>query len=86
MILANVLFYGAALVTCFVECVPIERFWEIWRPGHCFNRKARDLTTGGINIAQDVFILVLPQRVIWSLNMTGARKVGMSIMFSVGLL
>ncbi|KAI1496963.1 hypothetical protein F5X99DRAFT_45886 [Biscogniauxia marginata] len=44
------------------------------------------LSSASMNVVIDVIILFLPQRVIWNLNMSFERKLGVSIVFSLGVL
>lgn len=78
--------YSSDLIANFTGCQPLERFWNFWVAGHCADRKARNTVTASINIVLDVLILLLPQPVIWKLQMTNARKIGVFVVFSVGLL
>lgn len=86
MMVVNILLYSSALIANFAGCQPLERFWNFWVSGHCADRKARNTVTGSFNVILDVLILVLPQPVIWKLQMTIARKNGIFVVFSVGLL
>lgn len=54
--------------------------------GHCINKRALDLSSAYFNLVADLFILLLPQRVIWTLQMSRQRKIGVSSIFSVGIL
>lgn len=44
------------------------------------------LASACVNMIIDIIILFLPQKVIWSLHMSNARKVGISAVFSLGVL
>lgn len=44
------------------------------------------LASASMNVVIDVIILLLPQRVIWNLNMSFEKKLGVSIVFSLGIL
>lgn len=86
MMIVNILLYSSALIANFAGCQPLERFWNFWVPGHCVDRKARNIVTACFNVVLDVMILLLPQPVIWKMQMTSARKNGIFVVFSVGLL
>ncbi|KAI0468865.1 hypothetical protein F4859DRAFT_186176 [Xylaria cf. heliscus] len=64
---------------------------RIWDPtitiGHCYV-DANGLYLAGtiINLISDLAILVTPQRVIWRLNMTRNKKLGISFIFAIGIL
>ncbi|KAI0147454.1 hypothetical protein GGR57DRAFT_515707 [Xylariaceae sp. FL1272] len=69
-----------------LACIPLATIWEPWLMGRRINKKILDLTTAYFNLAVDVFILALPQTIIWKLHMGKSRKIGVSIIFSLGLL
>ncbi|RYP36602.1 hypothetical protein DL767_003306 [Monosporascus sp. MG133] len=48
--------------------------------------KPLGIATASMNMVIDVVILFLPQRVIWNLNMSFRKKIGVSIVFSLGVL
>ncbi|KAI0484907.1 hypothetical protein GGR56DRAFT_49640 [Xylariaceae sp. FL0804] len=85
MLGVNITTYTVAIfLTCF-RCIPIWKIWQPWVDGHCFSQKPTDVATTFNNLAVDVVVLVLPQPIIWKLNMTRSRKVGVSVVFSMGL-
>ncbi|KAK2607575.1 hypothetical protein N8I77_006238 [Diaporthe amygdali] len=72
------------------QCTPIDAIWRSWDgnyPGsyHCFNINALTYAAAGLSIAQDVAILVLPLPLILRLNTNWRRKIGIVIMFSLGI-
>jgi hypothetical protein len=60
-------------------CVPVEKSWHFRMVGKRLDRRARDTFNASFN-------LILPQRIIWKLQMSGSRKCGVAVVFSVGLL
>lgn len=82
----NVAFYICVIATTIGGCRPVERPWHFWLSGTCIDRKARDVVSASFNLIMDVLILILPQKIIWNLQMSRRRKIGLSIVFSVGLL
>ncbi|PFH62222.1 hypothetical protein XA68_14501 [Ophiocordyceps unilateralis] len=82
----NVCLYLSVIVATSLYCVPVEKVWHKWVPGHCLNRKAVDTCVAVFNLGIDLLILALPQRIIWSLRIDTSKKIGVSIVFSVGLL
>lgn len=84
--LVNVLLYLSGIVATSLACIPLAKLWHTWLPGKCIDRKALDICTATFNLILDIVILILPQRVIWKLQMTTSRKVGISLVFSIGLL
>jgi len=86
VIVLNILIHVTGLITSIAACRPIEMLWHFWIRGKCIDRKSRDIANATFNLVIDVFILVLPQNIIWRLEMTRSRKIGISILFSIGLL
>jgi hypothetical protein len=86
MILLNAILYIASIVSSAITCLPHESIWQPWISGRCMDRKAIGLATAFFNVIMDLVILLLPQGIIWKLHMSTSRKVGISLIFSVGLL
>ncbi|KAG8165864.1 hypothetical protein KVR01_004416 [Diaporthe batatas] len=86
LMLSNVGFQIAGIAVMFGSCRPLHKMWHFWIPGTCIETKGIHIAIATINLAMDAFILALPQRIIFSLQMNTRRKVGVAIIFSVGLL
>lgn len=86
VLLVNAGMYLSFIFVIFGSCQPFEKTWHFWLAGRCINKKSRDIVAASLNLVTDVFILLLPQGVIWKLHMTRRRRVGVSIVFSVGIL
>ncbi|KAI0153313.1 hypothetical protein GGR57DRAFT_513151 [Xylariaceae sp. FL1272] len=82
----NGLFYTSIEIAGNLSCRPFNRIWDKTIPGDCFKRAPLDLTAAAVNLLCDIFIFLAPQKVIWSLQLTRAKKVGVSVVFAVGLL
>ncbi|KAK5988317.1 hypothetical protein PT974_12467 [Cladobotryum mycophilum] len=82
----NVLFYLSVLVAINLRCRPFRRIWELTIEGKCYDIKYFELTSATINLVSDMLMLLLPQRVIWRLQMSKPKKIGVSIVFAIGLL
>ncbi|KAG6358899.1 hypothetical protein INS49_012419 [Diaporthe citri] len=87
LISLNSLFYFVGTFFIIFANNPVQKSWNVLLPGSTpFSRKDLDVVATGINLAVDVTIFMLPQRVIWTLQMAKSRKIGLSFMFSLGLL
>ncbi|RWA04501.1 hypothetical protein EKO27_g10599 [Xylaria grammica] len=77
-----------ALILLNVNCTPFEANWNLLIPGgYCrFSFPALTLSSAIINFVLDLVPLILPQKIIWSLNMSWSKKIGVSLVFAVGLL
>ena len=84
------LFSGYAISTGLVNIwltIPINAYWDISvRPKRVVNETELFKANAYFNIITDFALLVLPLSVLWRLKMSGARKVGLSIVFAIGVL
>lgn len=87
MALAQGGFMIATVVAMQLGCSPINRNWDFTVKGTChYPKKNLEIATATISLAFDVVILILPQRVIWKLQMSVRQKVSVSVIFGVGVL
>ncbi|KAI0880463.1 uncharacterized protein GGS22DRAFT_84149 [Annulohypoxylon maeteangense] len=86
LIVTNVMLYFSATIATIFNCTPPKKSWEPWVEGICSNRRALDVGVAFFNLAIDTFILALPQKIIWRLQMTMSRRIGVATVFSVGVL
>lgn len=77
------------LLCSFLEilaCSPMDKAWNILiTNGHCINMLAIDIASAAFNSLSDCLILILPHRVIWKLQVSFKRKLGISTIFLTGL-
>ncbi|KAK4495211.1 hypothetical protein PRZ48_013540 [Zasmidium cellare] len=79
----------AFVVSLIFQCSPVSYAWTDWdglHHGHCINRAGQIYALGAINIAYDVFVFVLPLHNFLKLNISWRRKMGVCLIFMVGLL
>ncbi|KAI8944503.1 hypothetical protein F4801DRAFT_571488 [Xylaria longipes] len=86
VMLLNFLLYASAIIALGLSCRPQEKYWKFWLPGECTNSRALDISTSSFNLVIDTLILVLPQNSIWRLSISKQRKIGVALIFSVGVL
>ena len=69
------------------QCIPIEKNWDprVTR-GHCVKAKVLPYTSGALNVASDICVLLLPTPAIWALNMKSRQKLRLITIFSLGIL
>ncbi|KAF9874908.1 CFEM domain-containing protein [Colletotrichum karsti] len=70
------------------QCKPLSYFWYGWdgrHPGYCIDLSAMALSHAALNIAMDVWMLVLPATQIYKLNLQKRQKAGIMSMFGVGI-
>ncbi|KAI8625017.1 hypothetical protein F5Y19DRAFT_480069 [Xylariaceae sp. FL1651] len=78
--------YGSGTIATGLACIPREKLWHPWIAGTCIDSYILDSFTAFVNLAIDLGILLLPQKIIWKLQMSKKRKIGVSILFSVGII
>ncbi|KAI2627607.1 hypothetical protein GGR54DRAFT_422816 [Hypoxylon sp. NC1633] len=81
----NILWHCSMLIAVNLSCIPWESIWNLTVPGKCFDKKSIDVAAAVMALATDVFILILPHRVIWKLHMSLRKKIGVSAVFCLGI-
>lgn len=77
-----------AITTIFL-CQPVSYSWEGWdgtHSGKCINIGAVAVSNAVIGIALDFWMLAIPLREIRQLKMHWKKKIGVGLMFGVGIL
>lgn len=81
----NVMFYIALFLFQFLACRPLEYSWNQLIPGTCVkNKLVVHIVSASINTASDLTIMILPQPVIWRLELSTKRKWGLTAVFMLG--
>jgi hypothetical protein len=87
LIWCNILFYGIGTTVEIGQCSPREKMWNpLYIGGNCINIDIYMKASGVVNLVSDLVILVLPQAIIWKLRISRGRKVGISLLFAIGLM
>ncbi|KUJ08369.1 uncharacterized protein LY89DRAFT_342081 [Mollisia scopiformis] len=73
-----------------LQCLPLSYNWEGWKqdlghPDRCLDLNALNYSSAGINIAQDLVILVIPVPWLVGLNCSLRNKLQILAMFGVGI-
>jgi hypothetical protein len=81
-------FYSALFVAENLSCIPSEKIWNpLALGGSCtVNQQLLIIVISSANLVADSSILLLPQLIIWRLQMSKAKKVGLSVIFAIALL
>jgi hypothetical protein len=67
------------------QCSPIRFAWDKTIPnGSCFNVTALFYANAAVNIFQDVFIYILPMKLLWEVQIPRKQKVALIVVFAVG--
>lgn len=75
---------GFIVVTIF-QCLPVQKYWDRSVPGHCIDNAAFRWSWAPFNTILDVWVCVIPLPVIRRLQMNTFKKVGIMLLFSLGL-
>lgn len=86
LVIVNTLYYIAVITTTHLYCIPFDAAWQPWTEGHCINQYVADVIILSFNLFTDLVILILPQRIIWTLQMRKQRRLGIAVLFSLGLM
>ncbi|KAI1812313.1 hypothetical protein GGS20DRAFT_587604 [Poronia punctata] len=82
---ANVIFYITIVIIGTNACHPFAKFWDKTLRGHCKDKGTLDLVTAPVGFVSDVLILILPHGIIWRLHMSMRQKMGIALIFTIGL-
>jgi hypothetical protein len=93
LIFATMIFVGcytiATILVNFFACRPIAAAWNpklLELPGaYCVNRFEFYFAQAGLNIGSDVWIVILPMKTIWSLQMPLNQRLLVTGIFASGL-
>ncbi|KAF9878008.1 integral membrane protein [Colletotrichum karsti] len=66
------------------QCRPVQMSWDITVKGTCIGKMIPMMTLGAANIIIDIIILLIPVRVVWSLQMARRQKVSLVLLFATG--
>ncbi|KAI8627128.1 hypothetical protein F5Y19DRAFT_465925 [Xylariaceae sp. FL1651] len=87
VLILNSVYYAVATITQNVACTPYRYSWDKTIPGgHCVPLAEVYVASATIDIVTDVAIFILPQQVIWQLQMSTRKRFGLSLIFAVGIL
>lgn len=82
----NIVFNIGLALTLAFQCVPRRKIWAPWLPGRCINVGATLMISAVSNTVTDFATLLLPMYTIWNLQLPLKRKLGISAVFTIGLL
>ncbi|PVI05165.1 hypothetical protein DM02DRAFT_611014 [Periconia macrospinosa] len=85
LIVSNVGFWATITMLEVFSCSPREKLWNPIVEGTCINRHAYQIASAVMNMVSEMLIMLLPQRVIWGLNLTRKQRLGLSMLFALGI-
>ena len=70
-----------------MSCVPHQKIWDrTILVGYCIDQRIFHVPGALVSPIVNLIILIMPQRTIWNLQTSTKNKIGISIIFLVGLL
>ena len=76
---------AAEILTLLLLCRPIQKIWNQDAKGICGSVPKVQLGAAGTNLVFDTLSVLLPLLVIWGLQMSKHRKIGVSATFGLSL-
>ncbi|KAI9739700.1 MAG: hypothetical protein M1834_006419 [Cirrosporium novae-zelandiae] len=76
----------AAAITTSHMCSPVSIVWSNTFPAGCINLLTFNYFNAAFHILSDLILAILPIPILKHLNMNKKRKLGLSILFSIGIL
>lgn len=68
-----------------LQCNPVAKSWRPEIDGTCLDTYETWNATAAVTIACDIIVFTLPVPIFWSLQMSTRRKIGLMILFLLGL-
>lgn len=75
--------YGAIVIN---GCKPIKFYWNRGMVGKCINIRNVAISGAAFSIGEDTAILTMPLPLIWRLNLKLSRKIGITIILTIGVI
>lgn len=85
-----VMWFIASLIPGIFRCHPIAVTWNPLVVGgpdvrhYCIDNNTYYVSSSAVNVAIDFWILVLPLSIVWTLQLSGRRKAGLTVIFLLG--
>ncbi|KAL3431445.1 hypothetical protein BDV09DRAFT_198742 [Aspergillus tetrazonus] len=68
------------------SCLPVSHAWDAASPGRCWMPGILPYTSGALSSATDLYVLLLPVRTLWALNITAWKRIRLAAVFGLGIL
>lgn len=68
------------------QCNPVEKAWKPEVKGKCLELLGFFYVSFGIKLGADLIIFLLPIPVLWKTKLSRGKKLGITVMFLLGLL
>lgn len=74
------------IIVVLLECTPLKKTWDPTVQGSCLNILLFLYISFAVKLVTDIVLFVLPVLVLRKLQISFGKKVGLILMFSLGLL
>jgi hypothetical protein len=81
-------FWIGCTVANLLNCIPLKFDWidSLDDPRHCFNYNIFWMASGAVEAVIDVLIIIMPMRIILTLNLDRGKKIALAAVFLLGVL
>lgn len=77
--------YGTwAVLSAFLNCIPVAKFWDDSIHGSCLNKPGLWFSNASMHIATDLAIFFIPIPALMAVDLPRRQKVVLMIMFGLG--
>lgn len=77
--------YGSwAVLSAFLNCIPVAKFWNPTLPGYCINQKGLWFSNASMHIFTDLAILIIPIPALHALELPKRQKIALISIFALG--
>ncbi|RAL06990.1 uncharacterized protein BO97DRAFT_269482 [Aspergillus homomorphus CBS 101889] len=77
--------YGTwAVLSAFLNCVPVTKFWDPNLPGFCLSSEGLWFSNASMHITTDLVILVIPIPALLALELPKKQKIALISIFAIG--
>lgn len=75
--------HTALFFPVFFSCSPVERAWNPLVEGRCISPVPLPYVSGAVSTSTDIYILAVPIRLLWGLNMKLRKKIKVAAVFAI---
>lgn len=80
------LYWLSSVLTIALLCRPVAYNWNRSIPGTCGNVLKIEYASAGFNMGIDLGVVLLPLPIVWRLQMSSRKKIGVTASFAIGIL
>ncbi|CAP98684.1 Pc22g13960 [Penicillium rubens Wisconsin 54-1255] len=76
--------YGTwAVISAFLNCIPVAKFWDDSIQGYCLNKTKLWFSNASMHIATDIAILVIPIPALMAVDLPRKQKIALMIIYQI---